>query len=386
MGVIICGTTAYQYWRIPPIVKLLAVGSSDNSLLPKLITEHELTALRLELTEGLSLNRLCSAPRRTQGRDLRIVRETSELIALCAEPPLELLARNQNQKHSCVAAKYSLWQSDLPIGSIREITFDLDVTSPAFTMLQLASRSSLVRTVLLASELCGNFAVYRAPRPMAAQLERMARRGDLQAIDGWRPCLTSGGKLTDLWMRPPIVSVDDLGDLLAQSESRCGRKALAEAIQLVKPYAASPFEVQAGVLLGLSRRRGGAGFGDFSFNEKVELTSRARLLGQRSFCLCDLYWPDGLDVECQSAMFHDNSDSYISDADRISALSLMGVKVLPLTYAQLRDAERFSAFAGAVARALGRPHREKTDLQKTAALRLRDEVFVNWWKLPFCSS
>jgi hypothetical protein len=383
MGATICGSTAYQYWRIPPIVKLLAVGSSDNPMLPKLTTEHELTALRLELAERLPFNRLCSVPYRTQGPDLRVIRETSELIALCADPPIELLARNQNQKHSCAATNYSLWRSNLPAGSCRQITFDLDVTSPAFTMLQLASRSSLARTVLLASELCGNYAVYHAPQPMRAQLERMARRGDLHMIDGWQPCLTSGGKLTDLWMRPPIATIDELEDMVAKSESRCGRRALEEAIRLVKPFASSPFETQAGVLLGFSRRRGGEGFDDFSFNEKVELTPQARLLGQRSFCLCDLYWPDGLDVECQSATFHDNQDSYISDADRISALSLVGVTVLPLTYAQLRDVERFDAFADAVARVLDRRHGEKTPLQATATQRLRKEVFVNWWKLPY---
>ena len=180
-----------------------------------------------------------------------------------------------------------------------------------------------------------------------------------------------------------MVSPGELEDILSDAEFRRGRKTMTDALALLKPHAASPFETQAGVLLGFSRRRGGEGYGDFTFNEKIELSSSAKLLAQRGHCVCDLYWGDGLDVECQSAMFHEDGVSFLSDSDRTAALRVEGIDVLPLTYAQMRDPDRFKAFSYAVARALGRPWRDKTQVQKAATQRLREEVLVNWDELPF---
>ncbi|WP_322150886.1 hypothetical protein [Paratractidigestivibacter sp.] len=382
MDTTLCASTAYQYWRTPPIVKLLATGQEDDYLLKNCLTEAELTAARTEIVERLSFSRACSVARRTQGQDLRVVRESSPLISLFDDGPVELLARTPEQRHTTSVTRYALWKSPLPVGSVKGITYDLEVTSPAFTLVQLASRSPLTRAVMLASELCGGYAVYRAPQPVSSLLQRMVDRGKLPTIEGWRPCLNAGNKLGELWSRPPLTTPNELEDFLAQADFVRGRKTFRDAIGLVKPLAASPFETQAGILLGFSRRRGGEGFGDFTFNEKVELTSDAKLLAQRQCCYCDLFWPDGLDVECQSAAFHDNEPSFLSDSDRIAALSLEGVAVLPLTYAQLNSPSRFAAFSGAVARALKRPQRDKTAAQEAAARKLRGELFVDWWKLP----
>lgn len=106
-------------------------------------------------------------------------------------------------------------------------------------------------------------------------------------------------------------------------------------------------------------------------------------MAQRGYCSCDLYWPDGLDIECQSAQHHDNEGSFLSDADRSAALELMGVKVLPLTYAQLKDEDRFAAFSAAVAHARGIKVAPKTGAQAKAAENLRAEVMVDWATLPF---
>lgn len=382
MEATICGSTAYQYWRTPPIVKLLASGVEDDSLLHKYVSEAELTAFRVEAAESLSFVRSCAAEVRTQGSGLRAIREASPLLAVFSDGPVELLAQTPEERHTTKATRFSLWQSPLPVGALKQISYDLDATSPAFTLSQLASRVSLVRLVLLASECCGNYAIYRAPRPVAAILQRMIDRDRFPIVDGWRPCLGPGRKLGELWERPALVTVSELDDLAGAAEFQRGRKRLSDAAALVKPHSASPFETQAGVLLGFSRRRGGEGFGDFTFNEKVELTPDARILAQRRYCYCDLFWPDGLDVECQSIAFHANESSFLSDSDRTAALSLVGVEVLPLTFAQLSDEYRFAAFSLAVAQALGRPYRQKTPLQEKATKMLREELFVDWWKLP----
>ena len=384
MDTIICGASAYQFWRTPPIVLHLAAGSSDHPALRKTVAEEELIAFRQSLIEGLPLARACAdGPSwRHAGVLQKAVREYQLVLAPSMDLPVDMLVGHERDRRSSSFVKTTLYKGALPRGAVRGIDEDLSVTSPAFTMLQLARSASLQRTVLLASELCGCYAVYHAPAPVACQLQKMIRRHRLPGVDGWRPCLTADGQLTDLWSRPPLVEPSELIDMAVQSDSLDGKKRLTRAAELVKPMAASPFETQAGALLGLPKLLGGAGLGGFTHNEKVELTPDARLLARRDCCYCDLFWPDGLDVECQSALYHNNVDGYLSDSDRAAALSLVGVDVLPLTYDQMRDPKRFSAFVHATERSLGRKHVEPSEAQEAATQKLREEIFVDWWSLP----
>ena len=384
MDTVVCGASAYQFWRTPPIVLHLAAGSSDNPALRKAVGEDELIAFRQSLIEGLPLTRACAdGPAwRHAGALQKAIREYQLVLAPSMDLPVDVLVDCARERRSSSFVKTALCKGALPRGAVRGVDEDLSVTSPAFTMLQLARSASLQRTVLLASELCGCYAVYRAPAPVAYQLQKMIRRHRLPEIDGWRPCLTAEGQLTDLWSRPPLVEPHELIDMAVQSDSLDGKKRLIRAAELVKPMAASPFETQAGVLLGFPKLLGGAGLGGFTHNEKVDLTPDARLLARRDCCYCDLFWPDGLDVECQSALYHNNVDGYLSDSDRTAALSLVGVDVLPLTYDQMRDPKRFAAFVHAAERSLGRKRAEPSEAQKRAAQKLREEAFVDWWSLP----
>lgn len=384
METVICGSDAYCYWRTPPIVHLLAAGPEDHPALRGIIDPDSLAALRVELSERLPLSRLCSETGpawRNPSADALRIREVHPLLATWANPPVEVLAHAQGY-HASKVVRPRYWASNLPFGSTTQLVDDVYVTTPTFTMLQLATHASLVRTVLLASELCGSFAVYRCPAPIARVLEPLIDRGSLPRFGGWSPC-TKNGRLTDLWSREPLTTPSELRDLAERSDSRNGRARLIKASELVVPCAASPFEVQAGVLLGFSRRLGGEGFAGFTHNEKVALSKDARLLAQRDYCLCDLYWPDGLDLECQGAGFHDDEASFLSDSDRTTALRLMGIDVLPVTYEQISNPRRFEALTCVIAKAKGLAAPKKTQRDLEAAHRLREEVFVDWASLPF---
>ena len=139
-----------------------------------------------------------------------------------------------------------------------------------------------------------------------------------------------------------------------------GCERLRVAASLVKPDAASPFEARAGILLGLPRQHGGEGHAGLSFNKRINLSSKAKTLAHRSFCLCDLYWEEGLDVECQSTLVHNKANSFLSDSDRTTALRNMGIDVLPLTYDQLKSEARFAAFSETVANIRGKRLKPKT--------------------------
>ena len=62
---------------------------------------------------------------------------------------------------------------------------------------------------------------------------------------------------------------------------------------------------------------------------------------------------------------------------------MMGVEFVQLTYAQLADALRFSAFSQFLAGKLGVASREKTERELKAQAELRSEVLVDWESLPF---
>ena len=382
MVTLICGSTAYQYWRTPPIVTLLAAGPSDDPMLRRLMTEDELVALRVSLLEQLPLLKACSAPRPRGGGELNSIRDASFLLAPSVTPPVDVLVDKADRRRPSSILRPKVCTSELPAGFTRCLTEEISVATPELALLQIASKASLVQTVLMASELCGSFAVYRAPAPIDDALQKLIDKNMLPALGGWQPCLSANGRLGNLWQRPALTSPQELRHVAELSDSPLGKTRLIKAADLVKPGAASPFEVQAGILLGFSRRLGGEGYGGFSHNEKAELSNNAKLLAGRDHCCCDLYWPDGLDVECQSVQFHDNSESFISNSNRTAALSLMGIHVLPLTFEQLKQPSHFDAFSSAVARALGRKQKPKTSRQLEATRKLREEVFCDWLTLP----
>ena len=103
------------------------------------------------------------------------------------------------------------------------------------------------------------------------------------------------------------------------------------------------------------------------------------MLAQRECCYCDyLYWDEGIDVECQSALVHESHASFLSDSRRTAALQHMGIKTLPITYDQIKSEKQFNALAQTVADLRGVEHKPKTAQHKQAARNLRKQLFINW--------
>ena len=111
------------------------------------------------------------------------------------------------------------------------------------------------------------------------------------------------------------------------------------------------------------------------------------LIARRAFLVCDIYWDAvegrrALDVECQSRLAHAFDDAALSDADRATALDLVGVDVVNVTYGQLTSLARFDALSQLIAEKLGVPYRRRTSSETDAAMRLREELFADWATLP----
>lgn len=386
MDTVICDSSAYQFWRIPPVVRLLTTASEADWSLRRLVSEDEVAALRNSMAERLELCRLAfsgGATWRNAGEVSKCLRDASLLLATNMEPPIDVMVGSVNGMHRSSLVRTHTWSGELVPGSVCYISDELGVTSPAFTLQQLAQRCSLTRTAMLASELCGSFSVYRPPQPIQSVLQKLISNGRNLSYEGWSPCVSPDGRMTELWRRDPLVTPADLIRFAELSDSARGRKRMLRAAELVHPGAASPFEVQVGMLLGLPRRLGGEGFADFEHNKKIELSASAKALSGRECCYGDLVWDDGLDIECQSAAHHDNARSFISDSERIVALELMGYRVLPVTYGQISDPVKYEALVDVAARMLGRRADEKSPKLAVAAENLRSELLINWSEIQF---
>lgn len=386
MEAVVCDISAFQYWRVPPVVRLLAIAPEGDEDLRRLFPLSQVQALRTEMAQELPLCRTClndGAKWRRAGEAARAVRDASLLLASGIDRPVDLLARSSNDLRKSTVIRTHLWSHSINLGGVVFVSDELAVTSPAFTLQQLATRASLTRTVMLASEVCGVFSVYRAPAPISRFLQRQIDAGRLPEYGGWSPCIGPSRKLTNLWRRSPLVTPDELKKFAELSDSGQGRARLLRAAELVHPNAASPFEARAGMLFGLPKRLGGEGLGGFEHNKRVELSGRARLLADQDCCYGDLVWGQHLDMECQGAEYHDNSRSYLSDSERTSALELMGYRVLPITHDQIANPARFDALADAAARILGVRRLKKNASGQLASEKLRIELFGDWYLAPF---
>ncbi len=377
MDTVICDISALNYWRVPPVVQLLACSPEADERLARSLTNHDLEVLSANFVE-----RQAAFKRKHWGNAGQAYREVVEnlpLLALCGDEPFDVLISVRGEMRESDLIRPRIWSSALPAGTVLPATQTLGVTSPGFALQQVAARTSFERTLLMATELCGSYSVYHAPRPIAQIIERLCASGRLPAINGWKPSLNHEGKLTGLWSREPLVTPTELLNLAKTSDAARGRKKLQRVAEHVVAGAASPFEAKAGILLGLPRRCGGAGLGGLTHNHYVGFPPDAAAIAHRNSCYCDLYWSEGVDLECHSKTWHTQRDDQLSDFARQAALELMGVDVIPVTYEQLESQRQFDAIVRLVSVKLGREVRPKSATERRAEAHLRNEILDFDW-------
>ena len=152
--------------------------------------------------------------------------------------------------------------------------------------------------------------------------------------------------------------------------------------------AASPLEVQASMLFGLSRLRGGEGL-RLTNNVEIRMTRSARLISglDRRYADILLSNKDGSReclVECQGKAIHGSIESKISDSDRTTALQAMGYPVVLMTYGQLADSDAFRVVMELIMSYLDAPLKDKTPRQQELERRLREEIFIDWSGIQSC--
>lgn len=260
------------------------------------------------------------------------------------------------------------------------------VTSPLLTAFIMSRHLTDLQLLLVLAEMCGLFAVCALPAALEVELSRAIDSGTISTTLGWVRCPSEGGAASNLWRRDALVLDGDLDRFCSDvCGMRYGNRFMAVS-QLVPLGAASPFEVEAYLLLGLPRALGSEGFCGIELNVKVMLSTSARAIVGKTRVYIDLLLssPDGrrqVAIECQGKASHGRAGDGLRDADRMTALQAMGYDVLLLTHGQISDEDRFRAIVKAVCRMLDVEYRDKSLDEQRAEALLRSELFVDWTKL-----
>lgn len=260
------------------------------------------------------------------------------------------------------------------------------ITSPLLTAFIMSRHLTDLQLLLVLAEMCGLFAVCALPALLETELSRAIDSGAISTTFGWARRPSEDGTASNLWRRDALVLGGDLDRFCSDvCGMRYGNRFMAVS-QLVPLGAASPFEVEAYLLLALPRSLGGEGFCGIELNVEVMLNTSARAIVGKSRVYIDLLLssPDGrrqVAIECQGKASHGRAGDGLRDADRMTALQAMGYDVLLLTHRQISDEGRFRAIVKTVCRMLDAEYRDKSSDEQRAETLLRSELFVDWTKL-----
>ena len=294
-------------------------------------------------------------------------------------PIAHLMVTERRQRSSAKHIQSHLASTELPFGCVRASNLGVNITSPLFTLLQLAQHLPEEELIMAMYEFCGSFTVFK-PSPEA---ESMLANLQETVPESWRRVRGKNGVATNLWQREPLITTEELHAFAAATKGMRGNRRFAKAAKNVTGSAASPFEAQISILLTRSRRKGGEGFPCFTNNKRIALNPKAQMLSNRSTCYADIFFEGHggkipLIIECQGRIAHDDTDSAVSDGNRVVALQHMGYEVMLLSYEQIAQSDRFEVVKRLIARYLGIKYRRKTKGLQRLEHDLRRKLFIDW--------
>ena len=373
MAAVICGASAWSYHTTPPLLRE-AVLPPETSSLP-----------------GIRAN--------AREADARI--HARLLTDLKGVPlPLEIMVgRGSARGGSQLTRIHDLpaWLSDehlIPLGC------GLAVTDPLATLMTLAAELSVPELCLRMMEAMGTYAIHaETGRSRAAltcllasgevsQEAQRARPDHIRAFrdsDGrrvsmmgrgggpipWELSFDRAGRPTNLWRRPPLVTIEDLRIFASKAAGKRGAAAFRRAAGSVCDGAASVLEAKALLLMCADPWIGGEGLPWPAVNQRIELTEEARSLAGTTYCVGDQLWMEQrLVAEVNGKAYHADERGFALVSGRTAALQSMGYQVVDINYDQLADLEKFDAMLKVITTRLGiRAHR------RTAVfLRRRDDL------------
>ena len=203
----------------------------------------------------------------------------------------------------------------LPLGAVTTRDGRM-VASPELLFLELASKLSIHRLILLGLQLCSH-----------------------------PPGLPSAA----------ITTKKNLDTFIAKTTGHRGHGKALRAMKYVENGSASIMESLTYMILGLPHTLGGYGLHGVVFNHEIRLKGEAKIRLGQDRCFVDLYYKQAkLGVEYESFTYHSSPAEQGKDAKRSAVLQRKGIKVMHLNTIQLYDRDACRDFTYNLASRLGR--------------------------------
>jgi hypothetical protein len=207
-------------------------------------------------------------------------------------------SNNGKKVHSCELV--------LPAGAV--VTRNgMSVASPELLFLELASKLTIHRLILLGLQLCSH-----------------------------PPGIPSGA----------VTTKQKLNVFLTKTPGHLGHSRALRAVKYMENGSASIMESIAYMILTLPHSLGGFGLNGAVFNYEIKLKNGARIRLGQNRCFTDLYYRQAkLAVEYESFAYHKSPLDQGRDIMRSAALERQGIDVMRLSTIQLYDREACKDFA-----------------------------------------
>lgn len=309
MGLVISHGSALELWRRPEVFDYVNPTSETVLEVP-----GDKTTLPVPDDAAVRVN----------ASSTRLWSDTLSHLSM----PLDLLAsRDSRRTIKSQRVAYHVRTIPLPYGSLRRLDTRVLFSSPELCFLQMAETLSLVELIRLGFELCGSYGL----------------PGN-ETVCGER----------GFFDRPALTSQPRLSSYLESSSAVRGIKLARRAMRHVIGGAASPMETALAMFLSLPNHLDGEGLAQPELNHRIDLPDRLRRPFDRSFHVCDLFWPAtsghrALDVEYQSKAWHSGPESLGADSRRANALRELGIDVITVTQPELYDFEQVDRIANIIA-------------------------------------
>lgn len=203
----------------------------------------------------------------------------------------------------------------LPVGAV-VMRNGIRVASPELLFLELASKLSIHRLILLGLQLCSH----------------------------------PPGHLAEA-----ITTKQKLKLFLTKTPGHRGNRQAVQAVQHVEGGSASIMESLAYMILALPHTLGGYGLRDVVFNHEIQLKSEGKIRIGQNRCYADLYYKQAkVAVEYESFAYHNSPAEQGRDAMRSALLERQGIAVMHLSTIQLYNRDACRVFACNLSARLGK--------------------------------
>ena len=301
----------------------MPVVVSHNTALELLRSVPPQSRIFPHATEPLDMASITTSSRELRALDLRQfgIRRT----------PVHVLVSGASREIKAHDAKTHWFGLDeMPGGLLLELAPGVYSASPELVFAQMARNLSTVGAVVLGCELCGLYAHFSE-------------------------------KISGYYERPPLTSVERIGNALDELSGMYGLARAREALRWVRDGSRSPMETVTACELFLPGRLQGMAFELPELNYEVPLDEVASAITGTRSCSIDIAWPGvKRGAEYDSEQFHPDPEK---DLRRKEALEHMGWTINTIKLDQMADHDEFmkvvALFENEVPRQRGGPAAEE---------------------------